>query len=127
MLAAVSAAGEEAPALPQGADVHYVPLQPSFVTNFGEGTDHRLHYVKADVSLRVHGQDAADAARYHLPALRNALVLLFARQDEASMSTGSGRETLRAEALAEIRGILEAEEGQAYVDDVLFTNFLVQR
>lgn len=107
--------------------VHYVPLQESFVTNFGDGIDGRMQFVKADVSLRVRGPDAASAVRYHMPALRNSLVLLLSRQDHAALSSGNGREAIRAEALAEIRGILEAREGSPHVEDVLFTNFIVQR
>jgi len=115
------AAAEEA------AEVRYVPLQPAFVTNFGLSDDGNLSFVKADVSIRVSSQDAEMAARYHLPALRNALVLLLSRQDQAAVSSGSGREAIRAEALAELRSILETEEGNPYVEDVMFTNFIVQR
>lgn len=107
--------------------VHYVPLQPAFVANFGDTTDGRMQFVKADVSLRVRSPEAASAARYHLPALRNALVLLLSRQDHAALSSGAGREAIRAEALAEIRAILEDREGEPFVEDVLFTNFIVQR
>lgn len=110
-----------------GDEVRYVPLQPSFVTNFGDAASPKLQFVKADVSVRVSGQDAASAVRYHLPALRNSLVLLLSRQDESTVSTGTGREAIRAEALAELRAILEAEEGHPYLEDVLFTNFIVQR
>jgi flagellar FliL protein len=117
----VGAAAEEA------AEVRYVPLQPAFVTNFGLSDDGNLSFVKADVSIRVSSQAAEMAARYHLPALRNALVLLLSRQDEAAVSSGSGREAIRAEALAELRSILETEEGNPYVEDVMFTNFIVQR
>ena len=70
---------------------------------------------------------AVPAARYHLPALRNALVLLLSQQDEAAVSTGGGREILRAQALGELNVILEREEGQAMIDDLMFTNFVVQR
>lgn len=108
-------------------DVQYVPLQPSFIINFGDGDGARLQYVKADVAVRVSSSAAASAARYHLPALRNALVLLLSRQDESTVSTGSGREALRAEALAAMRSILEEEEGKPFIEDVLFTNFIVQR
>lgn len=107
--------------------VHYVPLQPAFVANFGDSTDGRMQFVKADVSLRVRSPEGASAARYHLPALRNVLVLLLSRQDHAALSSGAGREAIRAEALAEIRAILEDREGEPYVEDVLFTNFIVQR
>jgi flagellar FliL protein len=108
-------------------ELRYVPLQPSFVTNFGTSDNGRLQFLRADVSVRVSGQEAAAAARYHLPALRNALVLLLSRQDEATVSTGTGREAIREEALAELRAVLEAEEGLPYIDEVLFTNFIVQR
>jgi len=124
--AAARAAEGEAEATDQD-QLRYVPLQPSFVVNFGDGADGRLQYVKADVALRVSSADAASAVRYHLPALRNAVVLLLSRQDASTVSTGSGREAIRAEALAEMRAILEAEEGDPYIEDVLFTNFLVQR
>ena len=67
------------------------------------------------------------AARYHLPALRNSLVLLLSRQDEVTVSTGSGREAIREEALVELRALLKTEEGQPYIDDLMFTNFVVQR
>lgn len=109
------------------AEVRYVPLQPAFVTNFGVSDAGSLRFVKADVSVRVSSQAAEMAARYHLPALRNAIVLLLSRQDEASISSGAGREAIRAEALAELRSILEQEEGNPYIEDVMFTNFIVQR
>lgn len=125
--AAASAEEAQATAAGNSDQVHYVPLQESFVTNFGDGMDGRMQFVKADVSLRVRGPDAASAVRYHLPALRNTLVLLLSRQDHAALSSSSGREAIRAEALAAIRGILEAREGSAHVEDVLFTNFIVQR
>ncbi len=110
-----------------GGGVVYVPLQPAFVTNFGEGVDGRLSFVKADVSVRVSSDDAATATQYHLPALRNSLILLLSRQNESTVSTGAGRESIRAEALAELRAILEQEEGEPFIEDVLFTNFIVQR
>ncbi|MDZ7668684.1 MAG: flagellar basal body-associated FliL family protein [Gammaproteobacteria bacterium] len=125
--AAGHAAQEQATAAGNSDQVHYVPLQESFVTNFGDGIDGRMQFIKADVSLRVRGPDAATAVRYHLPALRNTLVLLLSRQDHAALSSSSGREAIRAEALAEIRAILEAREGSPHVEDVLFTNFIVQR
>ncbi len=111
----------------QGDDVRYVPLQPAFIANFGVSEAGNLKYVKAEISIRVSTHDAEMAARYHLPALRNALVLLLSRQDEVSVSTGSGREAIREQALVELRAIMKAEEGQPYIEDLMFTNFVVQR
>ena len=108
-------------------EVRYVELQPAFVTNFGLADRGKLLYLKTNVSIRVSSHAAEMAARYHLPALRNALVLLLSRQDEATLSTSRGREVIRTEALAQLRSILEAEEGDPYIDDLMFTNFIVQR
>ena len=110
-----------------GGVVRYVELKPTFVTNFGISNTGYMRYVKADVTVRVANKDAEYAARYHLPALRNRLVLLLSRQDEATVVSSAGRETLKAEALAELREVLEAEEGQPHIEDLMFTNFVVQR
>lgn len=117
---------EEAPAAPV-AVVRYVELKPTFITNFGVADSGHLRYVKADVTVRVSNKEAEYAARYHLPALRDSLVLLLARQDETTISSTAGRETIKAEALVELRAILEREEGNPSIDDLMFTNFIVQR
>lgn len=122
-----TAAAEEAVTENADREVRYVQLQPPFVTNYGFTENGRLKYVKTDISVRVSNQAAEMAARYHLPALRNALILLLSQQDEAAVSTGGGRDLLRAAALAELNEILEREEGEALIDDLLFTNFVVQR
>ncbi|MFP6836870.1 MAG: flagellar basal body-associated FliL family protein [Pseudomonadales bacterium] len=108
-------------------EIRYVALQPSFVCNFGMAENGHLMYLKTSISIRVSSREAEVAARSHMPALRNSLVLLLSRQDEASVSTGNGREGIRAQALEELNGILEAEEGYSYIDDLMFTNFIVQR
>ena len=110
-----------------GGVVRYVELKPTFITNFGVSDTGHLRYVKADVTVRVSNKDAEFATRYHLPALRDRLVLLLSRQDESTIASTTGRETIKAEALQELREVLEAEEGQPFIDDLMFTNFVVQR
>ena len=105
----------------------YVELKPTFVTNFGVSDTGHLRYVKADVTVRVMTNDGEYAARYHLPALRNRIVMLLSRQDESTISSAAGRETIKAEAIQELREVLEHEEGDGFIEDLLFTNFIVQR
>ena len=127
LLGYVALAGaEEAPESDE-SEVRYLPLQPAFVCNFGLAHDGQMQYVKADISVRLSSRDAEAATRSHLPALRNSLVLLLSRQDEASVSTSSGRESIRMQALADLNAILLEEEGVEYIDDLMFTNFVVQR
>ena len=110
-----------------GGVVRYVELKPTFVTNYGISDNGRLRYIKADVTVRVANKEAEYAARYHLPAIRNTLVMLLSRQDESTVSSASGRETIKAQALAEVREVLQTEEGEPFIEDLMFTNFVVQR
>ncbi len=118
---ATSAAANEAP-----EGVRYVTLQPAFVTNFGVTKTGRLTYLKADVTLKVANSEAEAALKYHTPALRNALVLLFSRQEDAAVSSSDGREQIRKQALAELRDIMQAENGEPVIEDLVFSNFVVQ-
>ena len=125
---ALGAAAEDAAAPEAPTEVvRYVELTPTFVTNYGISDSGHLRYIKADVTVRVNNKEAEYAARYHLPALRDSIVLLLARQDESTIATVTGRETIKAEALDELRAILQREEGEAHIVDLMFTNFVVQR
>ena len=106
--------------------IKYVTLQPAFVTNYGVTKTGRLTYLKADVTLKVADPEAEVALKYHTPALRNALVLLFSRQEDGAVSSSDGREQIRQEALTQLRDIMQAEEGKPVIEDLVFSNFVVQ-
>ena len=110
----------------ESGGVKYVTLQPAFVTNFGVTKTGRLTYLKADVTLKVADPEGEAALKYHTPALRNALVLLFSRQEDAAVSSSDGREQIRQEALTELRDIMQAESGEPVIEDLVFSNFVVQ-
>ncbi len=104
--------------------VTYVTLFPSLVGNYGAGT--KLQYYKADVALRVANEEAAKRVEHHAPLIRNQLVMLFAQQTDETLASLEGKERLRLEALTQIQQVLAQEEGSALVDDLLFTNLVVQ-
>ncbi len=126
----VAADGSEDGAVTQfESNVRYVELKPTFVANFGPVESRKLMYVKTDITLKIKGAEAHEAAMYHLPALRHEVVMLLSRQSEESMATGDGRDAVLEAAKAEINKVLEAEEGEPSiaVEDVMFTNLLLQR
>ncbi len=104
----------------------YVDLKPAFVVNYGgEG---RLRYLKAEVALRIGGGDKGPSAvRHHMPYLRHSLVMLMSRASEEDLSSMEGRELLRQNALEAVREVLVREEGEQFVEDLLFNSFIVQR
>lgn len=111
----------------EAEELRYLELKPSFVTNFDFSEDGRLKYLKADINVRTASAEAEAAVKYHLPLMRNALVLLLSRQSEGTVSTREGRAEMREQAVEELNKLLLEEEGEAYVVDILFTNFIVQR
>lgn len=114
---------EEGESVPQ---TKYIDMKPAFVANFG-GPAKRMKYVKADVALRVSAAGAEPAIQQHMPYLRNEIVLLLSAQDEATISSPEGQEKLRTDALAKVNAVLKEEAGAEYVEDLLFTSFVLQR
>ncbi|MFT4862932.1 MAG: flagellar FliL protein [Pseudohongiellaceae bacterium] len=104
----------------------YVDITPSFVTNYDEGA--RLKYLKARVSLKVMS-DSAEVVMHHLPSIQNSLVILFSSQAEENLTSTVGRETLRREALQEVRNVMASLErqGNQKIEDLYFTDFIVQQ
>jgi flagellar FliL protein len=115
------AAGGEAATLPK----EYVDLRPSFVTNYGGPGP--IHYLKIDIALRLGKRaDAAALVDHNMPYIRHILVMLLSRQTDASVGSMEGKEKLRADALAAVKKMLQEETGREPVEDLLFTNFVVQ-
>jgi flagellar FliL protein len=106
------------------APLNYVPMDPPFVVNFNADTDVRFLQITVEVGTR--NPDAVDLVKEHRPAIRNALVMLFGNQDPDALNTREGKETLRSETLAEIQQVMKEETGDAGVESVFFTSFVMQ-
>jgi flagellar protein FliL len=126
LMAAAAPAGEDDPASGMAGLIYYT-LGPSFVTNYdGAG---RLKYLKTDIAVRV-DPGTAPMLDTHLPYIRNKLVVLLAAQLEENLTSTQGKETLRNQALNEVKGALDYLLGSGTGDRVrnlYFTSFVVQR
>lgn len=103
----------------------YLELKPALITNYGGPGP--IHFLKAELTLRL-GKDpqANELVMRHMPHIRHDLIMLFSRQNEENLITMQGKEQLRQDALAAVQKILESETNKKLVDDVLFTNFVIQ-
>lgn len=122
------AAEGELPELDPEAETElmYVEIKPGFVTNYERGA--RLKYMKADVSLRV-TTSIAYKVRHHMPFIKNSLILMFSEQEEENLTSTTGREVLRREALEEVRRVMGfLEPGSATeIENLYFTSFIIQQ
>ena len=112
------------PAVPVKQAAIYEELAPAFVVNFNH--QGRARYMQVSVALMTRDQAALDALKVHMPVLRNRLVMLFSSQDFASLITPVGKEMLRQQATASVQELAQKETGKVTVEQVLFTNLVLQ-
>ena len=106
--------------------VSYITLSPRFVGNYGLDGTPKLKVYKADVALRVTGDEAAKAVKANEPLIRNQLVALFAQQTTETMNNVEAKEKLRQEALKQTQQVMSDETGKPVVEDLLFNNLIIQ-
>lgn len=102
----------------------YIDLKPEFVINFRDKQD-RPKFLKAELSVATTDSDIEEAVVRHMPAIRNAVVLLLSRQIYDDLIPHEGKEALRQLALTEVQAVLKAQIGKPGVEDLYFSNFVM--
>lgn len=117
-------AEEEPEAAPK---IQYHALTPSFVANFGDATAKRLKFIKADLTVSVFSDEAVSAVRAHNALIRHQVVMILSAQTDKSLTGPESQEILRKAIVDKVKAVLKEETGKEQIDDLLFTNFVVQR
>jgi flagellar protein FliL len=104
----------------------YLDIKPALITNYGGPGP--IHFLKLEITLRLSKDpEANQLLLLHMPHIRHELIMLFSRQNEETLQSMPGKEQLRQEALAAVQKIMQSEENKKVVEDLLFTNFVIQR
>jgi flagellar FliL protein len=103
---------------------NFIEITPAFIVNFEDQSLARFLQISVQLMTRDPAQVAA--IQLHLPRIRNNLVLLFSSQDYQSMSSQEGKIQLRKRALEEVQSILREQLGAPTVEEIYFTNFVMQ-
>lgn len=122
-VAGVDQAGE-VPAMVPGKPPIYFGLDPDFVVAFQNPKT--VRFLKASIEVVVYDQDVIDDLKLHMPAVRDAVLLLFSMQKEEDLMSIEGKEAFRAQILEKIRSTLERLTGSPGVEAVYFSNFVMQ-
>jgi flagellar FliL protein len=121
--ASTDEAGEAQVAIPDKPPIYY-GLDPDFVVAFQDPK--KVRFLKASIEVVVYDQDVIDDLKLHMPAVRDAVLLLFSMQDEDDLMSVEGKEAFRAQILERIRSTLERLTGHPGVEAVYFSNFVMQ-
>ncbi|WP_067099749.1 flagellar basal body-associated FliL family protein [Marinomonas atlantica] len=102
----------------------YLDLDQAFVVDFMVSGKQR--YLQLNMTLKSRDQGQIDAVKLHMPLIRNSLVLLFSSQSFDELQTVDGKKALKVASVETINSILTQETGLGGIEDVLFTNFVMQ-
>ncbi len=112
-----------APSNPAAYQATYFQLQQPFTSNMSD-TD-----AFAQISLAVstyYDMRVVDAVKTHEMAIRSQVLMMLAQQPEEVLSTPQGKQQLQGKIRAIINDILKQKSGYGGVDNVYFTNFVIQ-
>jgi flagellar FliL protein len=102
----------------------FEPLTPAFVVNYNVNGRQRYMQVSITMLARDHGD--LEALKAHMPVIRNNLVMLFSGLSFDTIASPVGMEMLRQKATASIQEVAQKELGKTVIDQLLFTNFVLQ-
>jgi flagellar FliL protein len=102
----------------------YASLGEKFVVTLHE--QGRQRYFHTSLSALTRDEAVIKALDLHAPLIRARLVALLGEQDFAALRTEAGKLALRDRILATLQQVLQAETGSPGVEQVFFTEFVLQ-
>lgn len=111
------------PANPANYQATYFQLQAPFTSNMTD-TD-----AFAQISIAVstyYDMRVVDAIKTHEMAIRSQVLMMLAQQPEEVLATPQGKQGLQGKIKTIINDVLKQKTGYGGVDNVYFTNFVIQ-
>ena len=107
-----------------GGSSPFIPIDPPIIVNIMDGQ--RIRHMQVIIEIKL--VDPANSAKIdlHKGPIRHELILLLSSQDASAISSATGKEQLRKDALVAVQKVLEELEGDPIVEALYFTNFIIQ-
>jgi flagellar FliL protein len=102
----------------------YFPIKPPIIVTFDARG--RQRYLQAEVTLLIRDTSLIAVIELHMPMIRNALNFIIGGQLYEEVQTAEGKELMRLQCLQELQKLIEQETGQPGIEQVLFTNMVMQ-
>lgn len=111
------------PADPAAYQVTYFQIPMPFTSNMADSESF------AQISIAVstyYDNRVIQAVQAHEMAIRSAILMMLAQEAQADLATPEGKERLQGKILKKVNETLKAKTGYSGVDNVYFTNFVIQ-
>ncbi len=103
----------------------YTSLAPPLMVNITDASG-ETHFMQITMEVMAYDQGLLNSVREHAPIIRNNLILLFGTSTFDEVNTREGKEKMLAEGLEEIRAIMLQRVGDDSVEELYFTNLIIQ-
>ncbi len=111
------------PANPAAYQATYFQLQAPFTSNMAD-TD---SFAQIAIAVSTYyDMRVIEAIKTHEMAIRSQVLMMLAQQPEESLSTPAGKQALQSKIRTIINDVLKQKTGYGGVDNVYFTNFVIQ-
>jgi flagellar FliL protein len=108
----------------KGKPAFYDSLDPAFLANFMVGG--RQHYLQISLNAMARDEEAIAALHTHMPLVRNRIVMQLSGEQFEQLQTDAGRAQLQQKLLTAIQEIMAKETGKPRIEQIFFTNFVMQ-
>lgn len=116
-----TAALEEAK--PDKGDPTYIELKP-FTVNLDP--EDPVGFLQVQIQVLTYYSEVSSDIEKHKPLIRNNLTLLFGQQKSADLRSQEGKQSLQKKVHESIQNIIQKYGAGGEVDNVFFTNFVMQ-
>jgi len=109
-------------------EVKKVPIYFAFPQAFTVNieTDQGLRFLQLSVEVMAYDQASIDAIVSHMPAIKNNIILLLSNQVYGDLVSIEGKKKIRQKVLSEMQAVLDKYETKSTVEEIYFTNFVMQ-
>ena len=102
----------------------YYPLKPEYIVNIDARG--RRRFLRLDLTVMTRDDQVIAAIELHRPSVDHIVNLIAGGQLFEEVQTAEGKELLRLRLLQELQALFEKEIGEPGIEQVLFTNFVMQ-
>ena len=122
-VARYSSPNGDGPINPKLFQASYYPIKDPFTVNLKD-TD---AFIQVGVAVSSYYDERVfENVKLHELAIRSAVLMTLANQDALQVSTSEGKKQLRKDLRVAINDVLKAKEGFGGIEDVHFTNMIIQ-
>jgi len=102
----------------------YFAIKPPILLTYSDRG--RQRYAQVELTLLTRSESVVKEVELHSSRIRNDLIMAFSGLEFHEIQTPEGKELMRQQALQTVQRIMTEEMGEPGVEQVLFTNLVMQ-